>query len=453
MRIVIVGAGMVGFSLAEQLLLQNHDLTIIEKELLLCHEIEEKLDLQVINGSGSSPRDLELAGIDHADLLLAVTPFDEINILACAIAYQYGVPERLARIRSSEFRDSKVSFDLTKLGITKVIDPENSVVDAISEYILTPGVIEATSFENNRILVREYKVTRDLPVVNKSLAEIRKMNMHDHILVMTIVRDDQAIIPTGEEIVREGDEILVLFPATSLRAFQNFANLTKRKVRKVIISGTSLISLRLAQRLDKTIEQIIFLDPHYQDGQHAADLLDSVEVLHGDATEIDLLKEVHIENADFFIGSSKNTEHNVMSALLAKSLGAKEVIAISDLPARNNKLFKSIGIDHVINPRLSVAMKIMNLIQKDNIVSEIRIRELDLETIRVVTGNNSKVAGKPLFEAWKPLSRKAIVGAIIRSEELIVPEGNTVFLPGDQAVIITRTKSIGLIEKMFRARS
>lgn len=452
MRIIIVGAGLVGKSLAEQLLAEGNDISIIEKDSDLCHKIEEKLDVLVVEGSGSNPRIIEAAGVKNADILLAVTPEDEVNILACSIAARRNVPKRIARIRNRDYIHPPDWLELEQLGVTQLIDPEMAVVDAINQFVMTPGVIEAASFEHGRILLREFKVTSGMPIVGKSLMEIRAMAEKHHILIMTIVRNDRAIIPSGDIIIEDGDEILALFLKDALHEFHEVINPPFKRVKKLIISGGSLTSFKLARSLEPYVDNIIWVCPDYKYGAWAANQLNSVQIMHGDSTEIDLLKEIHIENAHFFIGASDNTEHNILSSLLAKSQGVRETIAVSNQPAKSNKLFKSIGIDHVINPRLTTATSIMDLIHRGRILTEVRIRDMDLEAIRISADANSKIIGRPLAVTWKKLAKKAIVGAVIREDKIMIPSGNTTIHAGDQVFVIARAHTVKAINKLFRSR-
>lgn len=451
MKIIIVGAGLVGSSLAQQLMMQKHDLAVIEKDPGLCGEIEEKFDLLVVNGSGSDPDAMMAAGGDSAEILLAVTPDDEINILACAIGKHYGIPKRIARIRNQAFVDVK-KFDLAGIGITDMIDPETTLVESILEFISTPGAIEAVSFENGRICLREYRITAEMPVVGKTLREIRESNIDAKILVMTVVRKDKAIIPTGGLVVEEGDEILVVFPEASRGAFMEMLNLPIRNKQKIVISGSNRTCFKLAQKLQGLVDQVIWVSPDYEYGHWGAGQLDKVQVLHGDCTDEGLLRDIHIDNAGFFIASSTNTEHNILSSLLAKSRGVRETIVISDQPAQNDFLFRSIGIDHVINPRITTAASIMEIIHRGRRLDEIKLKGMDLEAVRILANPGSRICHQPLHKSWKPLSEKAIVGAIIRGQDLVIPAGNTVIEPGDQALVITRDRSLDTVLKLFKGR-
>ncbi|MCD4654114.1 NAD-binding protein, partial [bacterium] len=185
MKIVITGAGLVGSSLAEQLLLKGHDIAIVEKNTDLCLELEEKQDLLVVQGSGSDPATMKAAGIDSADIVLAVTPSDEVNIIACSIAMFHKVEQRVARIRNPSFFRAKNLYDINSMGVTRLIDPEITVVNSICQFISTPGAHEAAAFESGKILLREYKVTAAMPVMGKNLKEIREISAADNILVMT----------------------------------------------------------------------------------------------------------------------------------------------------------------------------------------------------------------------------------------------------------------------------
>jgi len=451
-RIVIVGAGLVGISLTERLLQEGHDISIVELNEEHCKKVANKFDVLVVNGSGSNPRILSEAGVKTADIMLAVTPEDEVNIIACSVAMQYGVDRRIARIRCLDYISPPSGIDLKNFGISQYIDPENAVVDEINQYISTPGAIEAMAFEKGKILIREFKISKQMPITGKTLMEIRSMVEEHLILVMTILRDQKAIIPSGDVVVMENDEILVLFPDTAKSKFLEILATPGNKPKKIILSGDNLTTFKLAQSLDKRSVDVIWITPDFQYGKWAAGHLDKVEILYGDSSEIDLLKDIHVERAGFFVGSGKNTEHNVLSALLAKSQGVRETIAISDQPPRSNELFKSIGIDHVINPRLTTASSILDYVHYERILSEIRIRSLDLEGVRILAGKNSRVVGLPLHKAWKPLAQKAIVGAIIRDNRIIIPEGNSVILPQDHVFVIFRSKVKEQVKKMFRER-
>lgn len=269
---------------------------------------------------------------------------------------------------------------------------------------------------------------------------------------MTVVRKDKAIIPTGGLTVEEGDEILVVFPEHSRGAFMEMLDLPIRNMQKIVISGSNLTCFKLARRIQNDVQKVIWVSPDFEYGNWGAGQLEKVQVLHGDCTDEDLLKDIHIDNADFFIAAGTNTEHNILSSLLAKARGVRETVIISDQPTQNNILFRSIGINHVVNPRITTAASIMDHIHRGRRLDEIKLKGMDLEAVRIIANPDSRICNQPLNKSWRPLAEKAIVGAIIRDQNLVIPTGDTVIRPDDQALVITRTKSLQTVMKLFKER-
>lgn len=451
MKIIIVGGGVVGFSLAEHLEKEHHDISLIEKDSTTLRDISERMDIRVLNGNGSSPRLLEAAGIKEAKMIIAVTPNDELNILICAIARQYGVDTRISRIRSDEFHGADASIDIGEMGVTLTIDPESVVVDAITQFVETPGATDATNFQEGNILMRGYKVTPDMPIANKAIKEIRQNAREHPLLFIAAIREGQGFIPDGDYVVEPGDDIFGIFARSSLDTYLGFFNKSRKGVDEVIISGDSLTAILLAEKLRKFVDKVILVDPDSDHARHAADILNNVEVVHGDCTNTLILNEVYVRHASFFIAVAKETEYNVMSALLAKAEGADEVMAISN-EIRHDKLFSSIGIDHIIHPRLAIAREILEAIHRGQIGRIARIRDIDIEAIRITAAENSPITGKPLQHIRSKIQKGSIIGTIIRGDQMIIPDGSTVIEPGDQMIVITSTKNVSRVRKLFKPR-
>jgi trk system potassium uptake protein TrkA len=451
MRIVIVGGGVVGFSLAEQLRYENHDVSLVEKDPRVCQDIGSRMDIQLVCGNGSSPHILEAAGIKGSDMVLAVTPFDELNIVICAVAKQYDVPARIARIRSNEFRGGDASIDIGQMGVTLVIDPEQVVVDSIVQYVETPGACDATNFQEGGILMRGYHITDDMPIVNRQLSDIRKDIREHPLLFIAAVKQNKGIIPHGDYIIEAGDDIFGIFPRSSIDTYLSLFNKTRKDVDNVIITGESLTAIQLANALKDIIDKVVLVDPNAGHAKHAADVLNNVEIVHGDCTDSAILNEVYVRNAEFFIAVGKETEYNIMSALLAKAEGAREVIAVA-AELRHDRLFSSIGIDHVIHPRLAIAQEIMEVINRGQIGRVVRIRNLDIEAIRIIAEENSPITGKPLQHVRSKIQKGSIIGAVLRGDQMIIPDGSTVIEPGDQMIVITYTQHVSRVRKLFKSR-
>ncbi|MCK4460822.1 MAG: NAD-binding protein, partial [candidate division Zixibacteria bacterium] len=276
MRIVIVGGGVVGYSLAEQLLKEKHQLSLIESDADLCSQISAKLDLQIINGSGSSPAVLMEAGLGDADMVLAVTPNDEVNMVVCAFAAQHKVSRRIARLRNRELARERSSVDLEKIGITSVIHPERVLADHILQFVETPHAIESANFESGRILMRGYRINESMELAGKTPREIREEIAPHHVLFAAVVRDGAGIIPDGDVRIQPGDLVYSLFPRDSLERFLELVGIKSKPSQKIIITGDSYSTVQLAEALDKTDHKVVFVDPDMEHAEKSAALFDKV---------------------------------------------------------------------------------------------------------------------------------------------------------------------------------
>lgn len=452
MQIVIVGAGSVGYDLAVQLRKAKHDVSMVDIDPDRTSAACERLDILVVNGSGCSPKALESGGIRGADTLLAVSSSDEVNILACGIAAQYGVGKRVARIRSAEFTDANAVVEIQKLGVTHVIDPEMAVVRVIEQNIRVPEALEVFNYHEGAILICRHILREDMPVVGRTLSESLHLISDQNLLAVAIHRDGETWIPGGDDIPRAGDDLVTLLPKSSLTHYEELLDLTRLRVRKVVVAGDSLIALELCRVLKLWVEDVTLLDPSESHGLRAAEELDGVEVVHGPATERASLDEVNVGGADFFVGASQDTTSNVMGALLASSEGAREVLAISYTPG-SNRLFREIGVDYVVSPRRAIAQAIMDLIQRGNAQVELQLRDLDIESVELTAEEGSHVTRGPLHTTWQTLRREAVVGAVFRNGELLIAGGGTEIQAGDEVVVVTRPRAIEKVRREFGKRS
>lgn len=449
MRIVVVGGGVVGYSLAEHLLKDKHQLSLIESDPRLCQTISEKLDLQILNGSGSSPALLKEAGLANADMVIAVTPNDEVNVVVCALAAQHNVKRRIARLRSEEFAETSKLVDLEKIGITSVIHPEKVLVDHILQFVQTPHAIESANFEEGKILLRGYRVTEKMELAHKTPQEIRQKIAPDVVLFSTLVRRGVGVIPDGETRIEPGDILYTLLPRESLDRFLRLVGVEKKDSRKIVMTGDSYSTLELARVLDRTEHHVTFVNPDIEHAKTAASMFDKIEVLHGDCTDDDLLRELNVDKASFFIAVSEGADYNMLSALLAKAEGAHEVIATT-MESRHDKLFHSIGIDHVINPRLTTAREILEIISRGHIGAVVKLSDVDIEAVRFIVDPESSIAGAKVKKVARKLKRGSIIGVIVREDTMILPDGETVIEPSDHVIVITHHKNLPTLFKLFK---
>lgn len=452
MQTVIVGAGTVGFDLARQLQKANHDIAMIERDPQRCAAIGEKLDVLVVPGMGTSPPVLEAAGIGDAQMCIAVTSVDEINILVCSMAEQYGVPVRIARVRNRELTAPDSPVDLTSLGVTRVINPERLVVRIIEHIARIPDVVEVFGYHDGEVLIARHIMTDQMPIIGRSLLEIPNIVAADHyFLAVAIKRGVRTWIPAGDDQLQPGDDVTTVLPYASLPEYLSALGLSHRHVRNAVVAGQGLTAVLLCEALKSWIEDVTLIDPDPADGQAIAESLEKLDVIEGDPTDREVLHEVNVASADLFIAAGRSTTQNVMSALLARAEGVPKVIAVSYEP-QNNRLFRQIGISHVISPRRAMTQEIMDVIHRGRGAMELQLRDMPLESFELRAEVDSPITAVPLSEIWHPLRRKAIIGAVIRDGHPLVPHGKTQIQPEDDAVVVTEPKHVDRISKLFRRR-
>ncbi len=450
MNILIVGAGLVGSSLAEELSHNGNNVSVIDSDPVECEKLSEKMDVMVVCGHGSKPSVLELAGIKTMDMVVAVTNSDEMNIAVCAISRIYGVNRRIARIRESEFFSQKAKLDISKLGITKVIAPEKVSAENIMQYIESPGATGSANFGGGYIYIRGYKITEEMPIANRSVKEIKEMATPHVLLAVTIIRNGKARIPKADDIVKVGDELFSIFPSSSLETYLELVGHKPKSKQRIIIFGDSQIAIELALMLEKKDVKVTLVEPNEEQGKKVADILNNTEILYGDCTEQEFLQEIMVEDADFFIAANKKREDNIMAALLAKSEKAKEVIAVYHKPMQA-ALFNSFGIDHLICLHAITTREIMEEVKQGQIGSTISTTGGGISAMRFIVEKDSKITEKPLLKIWEKIRKDAIIGAFIRDNTIQIPQGSDTLEAGDDVVVITNGKHINTIKDLFNA--
>lgn len=435
MNIIIVGMGVVGRSLAEQLSNRNFNVCAIESDPDVCAEINEKFDVFAVNGSGSNPSLLKSAGVEKADMVIAVTSSDETNLLTCHFAKQFGVTKRVARVSSREYAHPASGVSLVELGVTHVVEPEREVVKSILSHIELPGATQTANFQADSVYLRGYRITDDMPLAGKALREIGGIPGYMPMRVVVIIRDRRAVLPTGDAKLLPGDEMIAVMPSASWPGFIALLNRQEAGLHKIVVFGDSLTAVHLVSAINPLFERVILVDPNEEHAGNTAGKLDGVEVLHGDCTDSDVLREIHAENVDFFIAASRDSEDNIISALLAKAEGAREVLAIHD-DSRHKALFESLGLDHIISPKKITSDKIMENVHMLPLGRFFKLKDVDLDIMYLKTGRRSRIIGKPLRELDK-LSRNAIViSAVVRDGRLVIPDGNTLINENDEVLVV-----------------
>ncbi|MCF6159642.1 MAG: Trk system potassium transporter TrkA [wastewater metagenome] len=446
MKILIVGAGAVGFNLAKQLSVEGHDISVIEKDPDLVNRLNEKLDVFVVLGSASSPSTLEKAGIKHSDMVLSVTNSDEINMVVCTLSYSYGVKTRIARIRNPEFTNDKPVLHQNGFHIDHVVNPDKITVNSILDIIETPGAIYVADFTKGDILLRGFDVPADAPIAGKKLSELKEIESTDSFLIVAIQRNEQMVIPTGDTKLQPHDNIFVLIAKEALPYFLPMVNRRADEVEKVVIYGVNNISLELAKELEEHRIDVTLIEPDKEKTQQAATMLDRTIILRGNALDTDTLKEASVDIADFIVALSENEQTNILSSLLAKKLGAKKAIVFTEDPAFV-PIINSLGIDIVINPRLITVGSILQHIRRGHTLSVVKFQHSEAEAMEFIVNQDSKITGKPLREIDFP--KGSLLGAIVHEGVMHIPTGNTVIHPGENVIVFALPDAIAEVQYLF----
>jgi len=443
LKIIIIGAGKVGCQIAKTLSSENHDVVIIEKNDMKRQSAQDNLDVLTILGNGANVRTLEEAGIKQTDMIIAVTSSDEANMIACMTAKQFGVPQKIARIRNPEYLYAN-ALSREKLGIDLTINPERATAREIVKLLKSPiNVAQVQSFAGGKVQLFELKIEKGFPFINQQLKAI---TFKYPILVAAIFRNDKIIIPDGEERITAGDNLYILIKKDYFAGLNEIFNQKPLNMQNVMILGGSRIGIQTALILAKLGINTKLIERDKERCEKIAEKLPHTLVINGDGTNIDLLKSEGIETIDGFVAVTGFDEDNLLVALLAKHLGTKKVIAKVD---RTNyiPILEKIGVDAVVNPRMTTISAILRFIRKGKIISLTLLKEGEAEVIELIVSPYSKIINKPLKKANLP--QNSIIGAIVRKDEVIIPHGNDIIQPEDKIIIFALSSDIKKIEKIF----
>lgn len=443
MKIIVIGAGKVGCQIAQTLSSENHDIVIIEKDNIIQQSAQNSLDAMVILGNGANVLTLEEAGIKKTDMLIAVTSSDEVNMLACMIAKQFGVPKKIARIRNPEYLHTSI-LSREKLGIDFAINPERATAKEIVKLFKSPiNVSQVQDFAEGKVKLIEFNIEKYFPFLNQQLKNI---SFKYPVLVAAIYRDNKIIIPDGEEKIILGDNLYVLVEKDNFLGLNEFFNEKPLDMQNVMILGGNRIAIQTALILAKLGINTKLIERDKEKCDKIAELLPHSLIINGDGTNIDLLKSEGIKTTDGFVAVTGYDEYNLLVALLAKHLGTKKVIAKID---RSNyiPILEKIGVDAVVNPRIITTSAILQFIRRGEIVSLTLLKEGKAEVIELMVHSNSKIINKPLRNANLP--KNSIIGAVIRKDRVIIPHGDDTIQAQDKIIIFALSSAIKKIENIF----
>ena len=450
MKVIIVGAGEVGFHIASHLSVENKDVVVVDKDPEAVRRVADSIDVQTVVGSGSSPSVLKEAGVQEAEILLAVTDSDETNLVACLVADLVSPStKKLARIRDADYDAYMDTFRENTPHIETLINPETEVVKAISRLMHYPGAADVEDFADGRVKFAGVYLDEESDVIGISLAGLGPQIGKKMPLIAAVVRDEQMTIPHGNFKLQAGD--LVYFITEEDRLLDTLEMFGKKRdpVRRAMIIGGGQVGQRLAEQLEENGIHTKLIDNDPDRCSRLADNLNKTVVICGDGSDQSLLEEENVREMDAVVTLTSDEQTNILSSLLAKRMGARKTITrisrFSYFP-----LMSAIGLEQVVSPRLSAVNTILQHIRRGKVLSARSIKEAEAEVMEAVAMETSDIVGKPL--AKLDLPKGALVTAIIREDEVVIPTGDSVIAPGDRIVLFTLKEAISKIEKILAVK-
>ncbi len=446
MRIIVIGAGEVGYHIAERLSHEAHEIVVIERNVEVCRRVRENLGIRTIEADGSSPRALEAAGVRDGAIVIAVADVDEVNIVACAIAHQYGVATKIARVRDIELGGHPILEGGKVLGIDLLINPTQVVADEILRVIKTTGAAEVADFAGGRVQLLGVKIGKGAPLVNRRLRDLRSVQASSPFLIVGIARGEDLIVPTGDTIVAADDHLYVVGRHDVIPDILALMGRAAAATRRVFVIGGGRIGLQVARTLEAEEVAVTVMERSRERCEELSRELSQARILHGDGTDVRMLVEEGIAEADALATLTDDDPTNLLAALLGKRHGARKAVALfkrRDLIP----LVGSLGIDAAISPRLLTASVILKFVRGGRVVSVFELPESEAETLEVVVQEQTPAAGRALGTLGLP--REALVGAIVRGEEVLVPEPETVLQVADHVILLALPRAIPAVELLF----
>lgn len=446
MRVIIVGAGEVGYQIARFLTMEGIDVVVIDQDREKLRRISEELDVAVIEGGGGDPSVLKEAGAEKADILLAVTNSDETNMIACLLGKaMFRIPRKIARIRNPDYFFNKNLLSHENLDINPAINPELEVAKAIVRLLEIPFSTDVEDFEEGIVKVIGFKVSNKNPLIGKTLKDLKEKVWKDFIIGI-IERGDKVIIPTGKDTIKEEDIIYLPIRKTDVAEIAKALQVSTRPSKKVMIAGGGRIGYYIASMMEgKADIKIIEKDP--ERCKFLSRFLGRSLILQGDCADQKLLIEENIEDMDVFVAVTNNEELNIMASLLARKLGVSKSIVIVNrtdyIP-----LAHSLGLQAVLSPRLITASSILRYVRRGDILSLTAIAEDRAEIIESRVGDTSLLKDRALKDAKLPAN--TLIGMIIRNEQMIIPSGSDIIRKGDKLIIFTLRESIKEVERILQ---
>ncbi|WOI52348.1 Trk system potassium transporter TrkA [Parvularcula sp. LCG005] len=451
MRAIVCGAGRVGYGIAARLAQEKADVTVIDQAPALIRQVTERLDVRGVVGSGSYPDVLQEAGARDADMMIAVTASDEVNIVACQMAHSvFGIPTKLARIRAQSYLDRRYAdvFSRDNIPIDVVISPEKEVADAILQRLTTPAAFDIKTFAEGRIWAVGIRLSDDCPILGTPLGQVRELFPDLKITIAGVSRGNRFFRTSSEDQLQTGDEVYFVAERSRVDRAIQILGQDQARARRIIIVGGGNIGFDVAAALESMGQSKIRMIE--RDPARAAQIAEKLErtiVLQGSGLDREILREAGVADAEAVVALTNSDETNLLSAIIAKREGARRSNILVNEPEYAD-LSRSVGIDRVIDPRAITISTILHHVRRGRIKSVYSILDGKAELVEAIALETSDLVGKPLSEANLPSG--VIIGSVMRGDEVILPRAQTVIEAGDLVVLLTLKEHVSAVEKLFR---
>lgn len=443
MYVVVIGAGEVGFHIASILVQEGHEVALIDRDPESIRRASEQLDVLTILGNGASKRVLQQARVSEANILVAATDSDEVNMIACMAAKHVGVPLTIARVRNPDYLDEDASVSTEFTGIDYVIQPEMALAEEIAKIAELPGALDVETFANGQVHMIEVQVDEKSKAVDKPLV---KIGMPKNVLLTAVLRENDMTIPTGQTILRARDRVFLTGKRQGVLEAAAILSPSMRVSKRAMLLGCGSLGLQIATALEARGFRLTVLEKDYERSVTAATILRRSLVIHDEGLDADVLVREGVEDVGLFVAATGDERLNMLSALLAKRLGAQRTISIVERTAFST-ILESVGVDLALSPRRITASRILKFMRSGDVLSASILDKSAGEVLEFIVGEDSTIAGRPLADTHFPAG--AIVGALLQADGVHIAHGTSVPRAGDRAIVFALPEAVTEVERVF----